>query len=585
MIKLSENYRDFNKSLLIYNEAETSKAEIMESFEGEKETAVDEYDPEKADDSWKIIENNHGKNKYQETISNYVDGIIEGNEEFKIKDLLLKESVSRYGTTFDRIKKTFTDDTEKAKSDYESAYENILDKTKNELSVLKDAIEDNYEEWKDQCSGMAEDMIEMINDKNLGGKFIETAQKHALENEKLSNINNYREAKMYFDIAIDRKTSDGPKEYQKFMKYFNEGINEGRKINEIIEPAGLAQLVQREYNFLRNGTTIAENKSDRLIIKFSKANNEERKQILKTQKNELFKGIKNIQEHYGEYFEEKGTNIEEGRVRYSKNPSKPSGHDKIARSKALIWIANDSEWMVNNHGEKIDIKSDESYAKGLDFDYNLSQKDTQYRSSITRNGFNARDFAISGVKAFASVTVIMNVLNSISEGKNWEERIDAIISNPFVIGGAGVAYGAHTLQKHPEYQNFIKASEAGRFRMKTTKALREIDGKTKKFGKNQEDIKSFVGSDEEFNAINKLSKDDIKGLIEKANENKKEKKAKYAIISQKTLNEALGDKAPVVGGKNNHTRFLFYKKLLSGGDKKPNIAQLKTASRKSINKI
>ena len=724
MIKMTENYRDFNKSLLIYNEAETSKAEIMEGFEESKDTAVDNYDPKKADEAWNTIEKNHGKSKYQETISNYVDGIIDGNEEFKIKDLLIKESTSRYGLTYGHIKVNFNISTGTAKSDYESAYEDILDKTKSELNALKNAIKNNlenkedykeksedlesktnisewnakrilsklidhkhetycnlewqklnlnkknakkykslsgklqdgmtmfakdklsnlserkelnseniklleakieekyktisnidnksgmislsdlnnqdmdvinseegsdgileisylsnYEEWKSQCSTMAKSMVEMISDKNLEGKFIETAKKHALENKETMKIDDYREAKMYFDITMDRKTFDGPKEYHKFMKYFNEGINEGRILNENIEPAGLGQLVQREYNFLRNGTTIAENDSDRLVIKFSTANNEERKQILQTQKNKLFKGIKNIQEHYGEYFTEKGTNIEEGSVRYSKNPSKPSGHDKIARSKALIWIANDAEWMVNNHGEKIDVKVDESYAKGLNFDYNLAQTDTRYRSSITRNGFNARDFAIGGVKALASITVLMNILNSISEGKNWEERIEKIISNPFIIGGAGVAYGAHTLQKHPEYQNFIGASEKGRFKMKTIRALREIDGKTKKFGKNQEDIKSFVGSDEEFNAINKLSKDDIKSLIEKANENKKEKKGrykgKYAEISQEMIKETLKDKAPKIGLKNNHTRFLFYKKLLSGGDEKPNNTQLK----------
>jgi len=146
---LFPNHRkeEFKEARLIFDtQPETTGAEVKVEFGGtgsDAEFNIEKlkYEPDKSyQEHWERIEERYGQTPYEALISAYVDRIMPKTVEGH-KEALIKNSLTRYTAFYLRVRQEFMKKGRKIKEDFEFAVDNIVSKTKEDLSILKSAVE------------------------------------------------------------------------------------------------------------------------------------------------------------------------------------------------------------------------------------------------------------------------------------------------------------------------------------------------------------------------------------------------------------------------------------------------------------
>jgi hypothetical protein len=444
----------------------------------------------------------------------------------------------------------------------------------------------NPEAWQTAVKMVKKTIINDAINNGANGKFIEAANKWR-ENEGKKALNTFAEAKDYFENTIDTYAGMGALKTYELVTHFNAVVNENRiAILDSVSPKSLHGLVYRERERLLSRRMAPQREGDRLIVEFVSADLKGRKKILAERGDELFREIKNVQTHYQKTYQDRySRNIpkEVGKlVTNSKDREKPTQHDKAARMQAMIMISKEAEWIVRNFGASdkklIDrfesVSADkEPVQAGWRFTDTRKSRYQPYKSSISRGGFNGRDLSLTGLKVFGAITVIANGLNAIRDVKGEDffdtvtKAVERVVTNPGVLAGAAAAFGAHTLQRNPEYFSYLSESEYGRLQIDSTRKLRGLAGRA---GRGY--LKKFVHNNSEWKAMDKLEAGQIKSLM------KKSAKKRPPTITKEDLAAYVTDKEALVGVAEDpnsaHLRYEFYRRFITGKEK-PNIKELK----------
>ncbi|MBU1935325.1 hypothetical protein KKF04_04675, partial [Patescibacteria group bacterium] len=332
--------------------------------------------------------------------------------------------------------------------------------------------------------------------------------------------------------------------------------------------------------------------TDRILVEFMSTNRKGRETMLATRSDELFRAIKNVQKHYKKTYKDRFRDTlpdEIGQLRTRTiDREKPTGHDRAARLMALITLADEAEWLINNLSstrrfeeqnlaeELENTQADKTtIALALKFKDTRKQHTYSYKSALYRGGFNTGDLAIKGLKVLGAMTVISNVANSIKDASGddiFEKITDAVgktVTNPAVLAGAAVTAGAHAIEQYPELKNYPFASEYGRHGITT---YIKLDRLSKKVG--SENLAGFTGSFAEWEVMEQLQPRQIKQLLEKA----KERDPSYPMIRTADLEGLITERRimSALPGEpvDSRVRYLFYQRFISGSEK-PNIGQLR----------
>ena len=449
----------------------------------------------------------------------------------------------------------------------------------------------NFEKWEKSAGIMMENFLQEVYNDGNDQLFIKTLNEYfkTLGINKDIQPGEYKKAQKEFRKLAKSFIAAGAEETMDFYRHFalkvsainGNGETMPTMENSSASPELLAKM-RVERKKLSTGEIAPTNKWERMIVDFvMKGSREARMSILKsrTDRQILFEAIQNIETNYPNHLE--GRNSEEE-----------------ARLQLMIIMAKQARWLVANF-QKIqedgsettikleDVKADSGFAPDLDWSA-TRQFNAPYRSALYRGGFNARDLALHGIKIWAVVTVAANVMGNIhdAEGNILQKVAKGVkesIKNPYVLGAAGAFYGAGQLQKHPELDSYLTASEYKQKQIMLVRGLRMI--KEDNNGINVPDIQQFIGDGQEWETMKNLDAGSIKSLLKQA-ENRKEKQNKVARKSKSKIQPKAylsnGDVSGSSVEEENHIpsarekmRYEFYKNFLLKRDKKESIVQLR----------
>jgi hypothetical protein len=461
----------------------------------------------------------------------------------------------------------------------------------------------NAESWENGMDDMKKALMRDVEFGGAEGQFINAA--NAYRGEEAEAFKTFKEAENYFETTLAVYVKSDVRKTLEFIKHFNGYINKNRvEFISTIDPPSIQGMVYRERKRLLKGRYADLGEYDKILVKFVASNREGRERMINDENKcpKLFKAIQNVQVRYTERYEDEyqeGIPEEIGELRTrDKDRDKPTHHDEAARLLAFISLSNEAEGIIQNfsgnekykglHEDLKGVEADEHVKLALKFKDLRKPKFMPYRSSIFRGGFNGRDLGVKIFKVAGAVTVIANIANSIrqgfelAEGAEGEEAdffdkmaksIEFSIMNPAVAAGAAVAVGGQLLENHPQYYSYLKADELGRYKISTTASLERLSNKV-----GEKRLRAFVSNKAEWQAMQKLDKDQIQELMTKAEERANEfDPPRVPGIVAADLEEAIADKTITtqLTKGNGDLRYIFFSKYLTSED--VNVAQLNEA--------
>ncbi len=462
----------------------------------------------------------------------------------------------------------------------------------------------NAENWEDSVYDMEDALIRDVEFGAAEGQFIEAANAH--QGEEAEPFETFEDARDYFETKIDVYMEFDVRQTLEFIKHFDSYINKNRvEFISTIDPPSIQGMVYRERKRLLNGRYSDLGEYDEILVGFVASNREGRERMLdnKNERPKLFKAIQNAQVKYTERYEneyQEGIPEEIGELRTrNKDRENPTYHDNIARLLAFISLGNEAEGIIKNfsgneeyeglHEELEGVEADEHVKLALRFKDLRKPKFMPYRSSIFRGGFNGRDLGVKIAKIAGVITVCANVLSSIrqgfedAEGAEGEDAdildklfksVEYSIWNPAVVAGAAVAVGGQMLENHPQLYGYLRGDELDKYEISTTVRL---DNLSKKAG-GEKRLKTFIGNEAEWQAMQKLDKDQIQELMTKAEERANEiDPPRVPGIVSADLEEVIADKTittQLTDGSGD-LRYIFFSKFLTGENL--NVGQLHEA--------
>ena len=309
------------------------------------------------------------------------------------------------------------------------------------------------------------------------------------------------------------------------------------------------------------------------VVRFMRTNIEGKKAILKNKgdRQELFQAIQNILQYYPKEYDTSKIPDEIGKLVHSRNPDKPTKHDRIARAMAMLTLAEESKWIIKNLGqaEALQTVTAEDTPPKPNFKFRdvLKLYPTQYVTLAERSGFNGKELAKAGLKFWAWGVAISNIMAA-RKDKNWE----SLAKNPWMYLAGGTLYALHKVNQNPEMADYFKQDPAGKERITTQSGLISL---SKKYGGKR--VLPFIQDANEFRAMEKVRPSDIKNMLEKVETDAKEKKEPPVITAKdlETYAEIPKEDKGILDAlakPNDRMRYLFYKTFLTKGR---NIRELK----------
>jgi len=460
----------------------------------------------------------------------------------------------------------------------------------------------NRDIWKNAASKTVEQLIEEVPRNGSEAQFINAVKKLTSSAKNMS----FGEAANEFRSVMKKRAETGVKETIKTFREFNKDVN-GARVEILnmddINPPSIRGLVYIQRGLIISGRLEPPNIDDKIVAEFMGPDLARRTRLLNdpVRRKDLFLAIQNIKEHYPKIYSSKYMRAVPKKasdiVTNEAHPDKPTNHDLIARHLAMLSLAKEAEWVVNNldksndfKGKKLSKELDDTEAEKTPPKINRKFRsvDTLYKvgyvSEAERGGFNGRDITLGALKVWAGMTLVINYMTA-TKKLGFLKGAEAMVTNPYFLGGAAAIYGIDKYQKNPAVKNYLFHDAGGQERIATHLSLSSI---TRAVGRPH--VLAFITDGGEFNAMKSMFKDPNEGvskvnkLITNAEKRRVKEKKKEAVLTKKDLEDNLKDhpeiwsQLPNTG--NDRTRFLFYKTFLTTN--KRNIRELQANCEKWI---
>jgi len=451
------------------------------------------------------------------------------------------------------------------------------------------------EKWEMVAESHAAIIIDMVEEEGLEDKFTELVK--AKEDR---SVMRYKKAKKVFIEEVKRQGKISVEAARIYTENFNRElfkpfIESELQANEEYKDSTFKVQISRQLDHLLSGETIPKTKTDKVLVNFIRGNRRQREEILRqrSQRQLLMRAIAQSTHPEGYQKEFKRYHIGK-KTSTTGDLSKPSGHDKAARLKALMILGGQAKAIVTHYEpratDEIEAINPEKQKIELGLDFEVSGiKNTRFRSALERGGFNMRDLALKGMKIMGAITVLTNVVGAFNsqEARDEESLVGRIgkafeisVTNPALALGVGATVLGHKAEKDPRYIRYLWLSPHEKADVRTADKLDQIAGKVKR-----ERLNRLTQNHDEWKVMERLDQKKVSKLNRLASQKRREdfkakRPQKKVGISPDMLVEAgvldpQKDKALIQGmGKGlNRTRYLFYNYFLN--EKNFNIYNIK----------
>lgn len=461
---------------------------------------------------------------------------------------------------------------------------NMARSPEEQIKVLEALQKLNPAKLKQGALIMINQLIKDARQNSTESKLIAYAQK--LTGKK--NLSFWDAAHELRQQILLRVQADVRQGYQMILE-LNQATNQDRAsilAMETIKPPSIRVLAAKERERLLSRRLIPKNPMDRRVVEFMSTDRKGRILLLKNDRfrAHLLQSIRDITHHYPKIYNKefkRGLPKQIKDLRYSRHPDRSSTHDKAARLAALITLAKEAEWTIQNLDQTKEVKSlqlKKTY-EALGFRKMSPQIDLRFRdpqklysagyiTQAARGGFNGRDIALSGLKIWAGVTLLMNYMNY-RRDLGWIGGLEASLTNPYMYAAAGVMYGTHKVQKQPEMAHYFRETAGGQQMLRTHYTLNELKRKWGAGGENR--ILGFIHNSNEFDVMHKIMEKPTGGArkIQRlmAKIQKKTAVEKNRRLTREDLKTILGNdnmalRLPGNDPQTDRLRYLFYSKFL-----------------------
>lgn len=607
MILFWQNHRLGQKPEFVFVVSDPEKTKGIESPKGEEGKS-------------EFLEWFKGKNKDSKELEASVDEWLESKYGPK----------EEYGEETKAVVAEFKKGLEKRFSDYREQLEKSKEDTKARLESVKKSINfskilnaNNGEEilkmieggdlftqreLAEASSAMAESVINRVQRDGADTKFVE-----AVKGETKRDVKDFDDACSIFEKELKKQAEGGFRQGYEFAKKISETVfgdpQEAKGLDS--QSPAFKGMVQTERDNFLGGRTKPGNVDDIRLLAFMKLNTREEREaalVNPTESAALFQSVQTIKNREnGKEWKEWADKLPKPKdqpkeLRTSgERVESPSTHDMIARQFAIVGLAREAEFMIQNLATTEDLKGSDLEKRIAEanekadreknpaptdyrFKDNFRQAKSRYLTEAERAGFNRRDIGFALLQTWGVITFLLNAKNSWSGIKNIDEMLGKMAKNPFIYLSGGAVLGPHALKKDPEALDYLTQSEGGKKRIVEHWKLHDIKDKV-----GYTSLKNYIANGEEAAAMKSLYEKDPKrkGLekalakAEERNWKERGEKLNWQVPSlekedwpEPKSESPLNSLPETTDPSQKRIRYLFYKKFLT--DPKVNLEQLRT---------
>ena len=442
----------------------------------------------------------------------------------------------------------------------------------------------NLDHWVEASGKVADILADRAYDTGAEAKFVKAVKTRATDEE----VTNFNQAKSVFKKMLEERTKAGIRKGMELVQEINKEIFDGQEGFQKLEkaPESIRGMVSRERQLLIEGGTRSNNADDEIVVSFIREARGGRETILRngTQRDLLFQAVKNIQARdtdpvWSQQVAKVPKKTSDLWTGY--DIEKPSAHDILARHLAVVALADEAEWTINNlagtdafKGQDIDLKKELSETGAADAalrkpNYNFvntrKRRSTLYVSGAELAGFNSRDVGFKLIQVWGAITLIMNIKAAYEDGKKLGDIPGKLLKNPIAWASFGAMFGTEAIKRNPESSKIFSATPGEQEKIMQNFAFRNFS-KSKHFGATR--LQQFMADGDEDVAMTKLMLEDPKGKTVEAALKKAEKRNPRDPALEKEdlaglLNETQLAHLPVSRDLQwEKARYKFYKKFL-----------------------
>ena len=447
-----------------------------------------------------------------------------------------------------------------------------------------------------------------------GNVVIDTARNNGSEKEfvaamsKYTKVKDFNDAKGEFRDRLQALSRVGVRETLDFIREFNQDVHrEVLEMESDIKPPALTVQVHKQMDYLLGGFLIPHSESDRMLVRFMRADRETKHAILDDPQSRelLFRGIHlatNKQTGYPKVYQQQFGRIPDDvtKLRRSRNIEKPTFHDRAAQLQALIILGQQAKVIVSKLNKSPTYRGKDFMAEIESTELPASEKvlrtglrfkapkgKAKFRSALDAGGFNTRDLALKGVKILGLLAVVSNVAQSWSETEgDVLDRIfetgERAMTNHGVLAGTAAVVGSTMAERDPRLLRWPWLSQYERAGVVTGIKLDNIAARLGPGG--HRELQTFLQNNAEWRALShpSMTGAKIRDLLkEKA---KRVKPGQKPYLTIQDIEEVVQDRSITAmltrSPMSARTRYLFYQKFFGAAEKPyvPHVKELCTGS-------
>jgi|GEM_PF-6458839 len=439
----------------------------------------------------------------------------------------------------------------------------------------------NPESWNKALTATANELIADVGRNGNEKAFIQKVNEKSKEPAK-----DVGEAARYFKAELALRGQAGVREALDMLEDFNRTLNERRvSATENLGPESMKGMIVGERERLLgvsdNGQTIPPSDGDKAVVDFMRKNERaDREAVLRNpnDRQKLFRGIQTILRDYQPYYQEQSRNLPKKAhdLRTNKDAlnKRPTGHDELARIGALITLASEAQWVVENYGFKTQLEAAQQprrtdkavFEPNMNFIDTNATYSTRYQSVMERSGITGKEFGLTLAKLILGGMAFANIKNSWKGLDHLDETIESAVTNPLIYASVGTIYGINRYREDPSVAQIPFVSPGRRAEILNREGLYSLSRTS-----GRDNVKRYVETEPEWTAMDHLEPNEVKSLLAKI---QKRKSPWNKVVLKEDLRGMIKDdvtwanlpddpKSPDEDHTLIEERFLFYSKFLT----------------------
>ncbi len=448
---------------------------------------------------------------------------------------------------------------------------------KEEVAILnedevaqKSRLEDIHfatpEKWTSNALESADLTLDRVQSDKAEASFVKVV------NERIAPVKDFESAKKVYKKRMREVGKLGAEKTLTFSESLNTAIfDDTFSFEKEAYEGSLGLQTQLQMQYMQSGTITPPKPTDRMLIKFINAHEQERSEILRDPKRraDLFQGIKEATEAYPVELEGRFNDFDENnKPKRAREIAHPTPDDLTARLKALIVLGEQSQILVERYGygdalSEVEVDPEEVRADLKFVVHGDGRVPPQYQPGIARSGFNGTDIILRGTQVATCLMLVSNLAYQVrsAEGtgvEQWTNGIVNAVTSPHTLAYAALAYGTTKVIEDKRYINYPWLGPYGKEGLNTADKLNGIAEKTSPKYMNE-----FRNSMAEWQILKRIEEaDKMEEVMELVGKQEGQKTINAALLVKAGVLEENGDHLiKQKMARNARTRYLFYDKF------------------------